>query len=164
LLTTLVLALGRCKSLPLSLQEGRVIIEREAAEKAAADAASPPPALASGSVETGAAGVKEEAESKPQTISVVGEDGKEVEERVIPEFGIRMGLPDDVDLMIEAKGASCTDRAFLEDGRLIIGSIFHLTLRQGAGRPAPFQPVRPRPRPSGVLSAAEAGARLPRLE
>lgn len=44
-------------------------------------------------------------EHKPETIVVVGEDGKEVEERVIPEFGIRMGLPDDVDLMIEAKGA-----------------------------------------------------------
>lgn len=55
--------------------------------------------------ETGASAVKEEADTKPQTISVVGEDGKEVEERVIPEFGIRMGLPDDVDLMIEAKGA-----------------------------------------------------------
>lgn len=84
----------------MSLQEGRIIVEREAAEKAVADAASSPPAPAAGAEEIGA-----ENESKPQTISVVGEDGKEVEERVIPEFGIRMGLPDDVDLMIEAKGA-----------------------------------------------------------
>jgi hypothetical protein len=81
----------------LSLQEGLAIVERESANKVSAAIEGDNPSSSS------ADEVKKEQQEE-ETVKVVGEDGKEVQERVLPDFGIRMGLPDDVDLMIEAKG------------------------------------------------------------